>query len=187
MPMVNTCSFSFIGGRAAIPSTVRDQFFPGRLKTADHHFAQAFCAVRAQGKIVVRCCRNKRPEHKRACSVRWHAHQGPEVGREKPGPTERFPAEIVSMDDRFPSSFFPSRTTPRFQSGKSRWRFAFGQDDLAGPRIQSALRREREARSDADSSLPERVSRQLLFDVGVTNGMRFALSLSASLSASRHT
>src|ERR1700730_2352230 len=85
MPMVKTCSFSFIGGAGQRPLFVRDQFFPGPLETTDHYFARTLMQFVAQSEIVFPMLpQQEAGKTKGGAGLAGARIKGPEVGREQP-------------------------------------------------------------------------------------------------------
>ncbi|MEY2483333.1 MAG: hypothetical protein QOK24_1861 [Verrucomicrobiota bacterium] len=104
--------------------------------------------------------------------------KGPKVGRKKPGPTQRFSGRDRIDHDSFPIIRFCFQDDGAgFDEIKATSRFAFAQNDLAGVELSRHCAKNQKLEMMWTHALEERVSRQPLFQVGVTNAMRFAPEL----------
>ena len=162
------------GSRLSLP--VRDQSISGRLKATDHHFAHPLMQFVAEREIVVPVLPEKETGKTNGrARLRRSRIKGPKIGREEPGPTEWLSARNC-VDNYTASilSFSFQRDSSSFNQVKAaRW-FAFAQNHLPGIEFSWHCAKSEDFEVMWTHSLKKRVTGQPLFDVRVTNRMRFS-------------
>ena len=109
------------------------QFGSRRLKTPDHHFADALKQFVAESKIFVAML----PQHDArktngGAGLSCSRIKLPEVGREKPRPSQRFASRDSIDNDRFPISRFSlEHNGSSLDQIEPVGRITFAKDDLA--------------------------------------------------------
>src|SRR2546423_3618941 len=176
MPMVKTCSFWFIVAKGDARLFVRDQFISRRLETTDHHFAYPLMQFVAEREIIVSVLPEKETGKTNGRARLSRARiKGPKIGRKEPGPTEWLSARnCVDNNSASILSFSFQRDRSSFNQVKAgRW-FALAQNHLTGVEFSRHCAKSQEFEVMWTHSFEERMGRQPLFDVRITNRVRLA-------------
>ena len=160
-------------GRGSIPG---DQFASCRLKTPHHHFAHAFKQFVAESEIFVAML----PQHYAgktnggAC-LSCSRIKLPEVGREKPRPSQRFTSRDSIDNDRFPIARFSlEHNGSSLNQIKPVCWLTCSKDDLARIELRRHRAKSQELEVMRTHPLEEGMSSQSPFNIWIANRERFA-------------
>ncbi|MEY2504596.1 MAG: hypothetical protein QOG27_876 [Verrucomicrobiota bacterium] len=147
----------------------QDKFVPRRLETADHYFAGPLMQFVAQGKIVVAMLPQEQAgKAKSGARLGSPGIMGPEIGREKPGPTKRFSTRNRIDCDRFSARSFPFQDDRSgFDEIKAAGWFAFAQNELAGVKLSRRYTKSQKLDVTGTHSLQKGMGREALLDTGI--------------------